>query len=182
MNNMTNEIMLLGVATLILSAIERDAGRLCSACRSAPLGSPMALLKPTTQYQACEAKWLAWHAMRPCSRSLCSAWQGNGGKFIEEVCCAVSSKAYAGMTWLDRVEGCACCLSNTENVSPCYLQAKGCQSADTLDGCCNDSYDLNSAEGQVNALKKVGAHGVAFGADYARQAAHCALAIGTRND
>ena len=55
------------------------------------------------------------------------------------------------MTWLDRVEGCACCLSNTANVSPCYLQAKGCQSADVLEGCCNDSYDLNLAEGQVGA-------------------------------
>ena len=54
------------------------------------------------------------------------------------------------MTWLDRVEGCACCLANTQNVSPCYLQAKGCQSADTLAGCCHDDYDLNSAEGQVS--------------------------------
>lgn len=36
MNNMTNEIMLLGVATLILSAIERDAGRICSASLSTP--------------------------------------------------------------------------------------------------------------------------------------------------
>ena len=71
---------------------------------------------------------------------------------MKHSCRAVNSKAYAGMTWLDRVEGCACCLSNTANVSPCYLQAKGCQSADTLDGCCNDSYDLNSAEGQVNPL------------------------------
>ncbi len=41
MNNMTNEIMLLGVATLILSAIERDAGRLCSAFPSAPVRSPV---------------------------------------------------------------------------------------------------------------------------------------------
>ena len=31
MNNMTNELMLLGVATLILSAIERDTSRICSA-------------------------------------------------------------------------------------------------------------------------------------------------------
>ena len=30
MNNMTNELMLLGVATLILSACEKDVGRICS--------------------------------------------------------------------------------------------------------------------------------------------------------
>ena len=59
------------------------------------------------------------------------------------------------MTWLDRVEGCACCLSNTANVSPCYLQAKGCQSADTLAGCCHDDYALNSAQGQASPFKRL---------------------------
>ena len=40
MNNMTNEIMLLGVATLILSAVERDVGKICSASLSAPANTP----------------------------------------------------------------------------------------------------------------------------------------------
>lgn len=62
---------------------------------------------------------------------------------------AVPSKAYAGMTWLDRVEGCACCLTSTANVSPCYIRAKGCQSADALSGCCNEAYDVNSEKGKV---------------------------------
>lgn len=35
MNNMTNEIMLLGVATLILSAVQNDVGKICSAFPSA---------------------------------------------------------------------------------------------------------------------------------------------------
>jgi len=35
MNNMTNEIMLLGVATLILSAVQNDVGKICSASPSA---------------------------------------------------------------------------------------------------------------------------------------------------
>ena len=39
MNNMTNELMLLGVATLILSAIERDTARICSAS-SLPCAMP----------------------------------------------------------------------------------------------------------------------------------------------
>ena len=85
-------------------------------------------------------------ACHPCTQTQ-SAW-----RLILRACCAVPSKAYAGDTWLDRVEGCACCLSNTESVSPCYLQAKGCQSADTLGGCCHDDYDLNSAQGQANPI------------------------------
>lgn len=52
------------------------------------------------------------------------------------MCCAVPSKAYAGKNWLDHVNGCACCLTRTEGVSPCYLRAKGCQDFDTLDQCC----------------------------------------------
>lgn len=49
---------------------------------------------------------------------------------------AVPSKAYAGMTWLDHVSGCACCLTRTRGVSPCYLAAKGCQDNATLSDCC----------------------------------------------
>lgn len=54
--------------------------------------------------------------------------------------CAVPAKAYSSMTWLDRVEGCACCLANTANVSPCYLAAKGCVDEDTLQGCCQADF------------------------------------------
>ena len=52
---------------------------------------------------------------------------------------AVPSKAYAGMTWLDHVNGCACCLTRTRDVSPCYLAAKGCQDNATLSDCCYGS-------------------------------------------
>ena len=49
---------------------------------------------------------------------------------------AVPSKAYAGKAWLDHVKGCACCLTRTADVSPCYLRAKGCQDLSTLNDCC----------------------------------------------
>ena len=52
---------------------------------------------------------------------------------------AVPSKAYAGMTWLDHVNGCACCLTRTRDVSPCNLAAKGCQDNATLSDCCYGS-------------------------------------------
>ncbi|CAL8467379.1 g6916 [Coccomyxa elongata] len=77
MNNMTNELMLLGVATLLLLTFQKDIGQIC-----------------------------------------------------------IPSKAYAGKNWLDHVNGCACCLTRTAGVSPCYLRAKGCQDFDTLDLCC----------------------------------------------
>jgi hypothetical protein len=49
---------------------------------------------------------------------------------------AVPSKLYAGKSWLDHVRGCACCLTRTEGVSPCYIKAKGCQDLSTLNQCC----------------------------------------------
>jgi hypothetical protein len=49
---------------------------------------------------------------------------------------AVGSKAYAGQSWLDHVQGCACCLTRTAGVSPCYLAAKGCGDNGTLANCC----------------------------------------------
>ena len=54
------------------------------------------------------------------------------------------------MTWLDRVEGCACCLANTDNVSPCYLAAKGCSDTGTLESCCFEDYTLNPQKGKVS--------------------------------
>ena len=54
------------------------------------------------------------------------------------------------MTWLDRVEGCACCLANTDNVSPCYLAAKGCSDTATLESCCFEDYTLNPQKGKVS--------------------------------
>lgn len=64
--------------------------------------------------------------------------------------CAVPSKAYAGKNWLDHVNGCACCLTRTEGVSPCYLRAKGCQDADTLDLCC--WYQGDTSKNKVSFL------------------------------
>ena len=51
---------------------------------------------------------------------------------------AVSAKAYAGQSWLDHVQGCACCLTRTQHVSPCYLAAKGCGDNGTLAECCSN--------------------------------------------
>ena len=55
------------------------------------------------------------------------------------------------MTWLDRVEGCACCLASTANVSPCYLAAKGCADTATLESCCFEDYTLNPQKGKVSS-------------------------------
>ncbi|KAK9829176.1 hypothetical protein WJX72_004342 [[Myrmecia] bisecta] len=77
MGNMTTELMLLGVATLILVAFQSNIGRIC-----------------------------------------------------------VQAKRYVGHTWLDNVHGCACCLAQTEGVSECYLQARGCVGNADLGACC----------------------------------------------
>ena len=71
---------------------------------------------------------------------------------------------YKMSTWLDSVDGCACCLSRTEGVSDCYLKARGCGSAAAMKACCaplegkgrtcdNPSYyeELLSAAGQSAA-------------------------------
>ena len=66
--------------------------------------------------------------------------------------CAVPAKAYSSMTWLDRVDGCACCLANTANVSPCYLAAKGCVDEDTLQGCCQGDFLQSPQQSNVMLL------------------------------
>ena len=61
--------------------------------------------------------------------------------------CAVSAKAYVGQSWLDHVQGCACCLTRTAYVSPCYLAAKGCGDNGTLADCCwNDGLPAEKNE------------------------------------
>ena len=41
-------------------------------------------------------------------------------------------------TWLDHVHGCACCLTRTSGVTPCYMAAKGCGSSELLSDCCHE--------------------------------------------
>ena len=43
---------------------------------------------------------------------------------------------YKLRTWLDSVDGCACCLSRTDGVSGCFLNARGCGSAEAMKACC----------------------------------------------
>ena len=48
----------------------------------------------------------------------------------------VAEGDYRLRTWLDSVDGCACCLSRTEGVSECFLRARGCGGAAAMKACC----------------------------------------------
>ena len=51
---------------------------------------------------------------------------------------AVNATDYRLPTWLDYVDGCACCLSHTHGVSHCFVSARGCVSFDAISECCAD--------------------------------------------
>eukprot|EP00884_Botryococcus_braunii_P016874 jgi/Botrbrau1/3870/Bobra.0183s0094.1 len=67
---------------------------------------------------------------------------------INRIC--VQSKRYEGKNWLDHVHGCACCLANTRDVSPCYFIAKGCQSAEGVADCCLDIHTHDRVCADIN--------------------------------
>ena len=92
---------------------------------------------------------------------------------------------YKLRTWLDSVDGCACCLSRTDGVSGCFLKARGCGSAAAMKACCaplegkgrtcdNPSYyeELLSAAGKSAAAAAAKALGGGSGGDLSSAAAN----------
>jgi hypothetical protein len=116
LDTMASELMLLGVATLILLVVERNVAALCGGCGGCA---------------GCEgvagARFQRRKRPRPRHPFLSPPLLSP----------AVDAADYRLPTWLDFVDGCACCLAKTAGVSGCYLQNKGCASAAAIAGCCD---------------------------------------------
>lgn len=51
------------------------------------------------------------------------------------------SASYGAKTWLDHAKPCACCLTRTRGVTPCYIASRGCVSEPYLEQCCSEKFN-----------------------------------------